>query len=232
MNNNDNCRLPAIQLLIPSCVIVDEGQTQLAWLDGYCLVTYIPGDANVKVDGVVRIGERFAENLEIIRDLTDALDPQAQLAGYDLTAVIGQLGRLPKEASDPQPALDLLAKIKAMLDLYDPIDLAIDINSQTEVTAQLSRNNPGDNDTRAVSDLELGEIALLANPDYSNPYSIAADLTELASAYMLAIGQLYIPEELLPAFRDAVEGWERNVKPQLPQTAFADDKGGEKPIKD
>ena len=231
MNNNDNCRLPAIQLLIPSCIIVDEGQTQLAWLDSYCLVTYSPGAANLKLDGVVRIGERFAENLEMIRDLTDALDPQAQLAGYDLTSVIGQLGRLPIEANDPQPALDLLAKIKAMLDMCDPIDLAIDVNSQTEVTVQLSRNHLGEDNTRAVPDLELGEIGLLANPDYSNPYSIAADLTELASAYMLAIGQLYIPEELLPAFRDAVEGWERNVKPQLPQIAFADDKGGEKPIK-
>lgn len=232
-NDNDNRPFPPIQLLIPECLTVDQDGSPLTWLHGYCLVTYSPVGAGLKLNGVVRIGERFAENLDMIRDLTEALDPDAVLAGYDLTASISLIGRLPIEANDPQPALDLLAKIKAMLEMHDPIDLSIDDNSQTQVTVQLLRNQFGDEDgSIAAADDELFEMGLLALHDSSNPSHVAADLTEAAGAYMLALGELYIPDELGTDFRDAVELWERNVEPKLPALTVTGKNGGEVTTKD
>ena len=50
------------------------------------------------------------------------------------------------QANDPQPALDLLAKLRAMLDGQSPIDLAIDDDSQTEMTLQLLRHQLGNDE--------------------------------------------------------------------------------------
>lgn len=232
INDNDNRPFPPIQLLIPECLTVDQDDSPLTWLHGFCLVTYSPLGVGLKLNGVIRIGERFAENLDMIRDLTEALDPEAVLAGYDLTAAISSIGRLPIEANDPQPALDLLARIKAMLEMHDPIDLSIDDSSQTQVTVQLLRNQFNDEEGKiAAADDELFEMGLLGLHDSSNPSHVAADLTEAAGAYLLAIGQLYIPDELGPDFRAAVERWERDVQPQLPPRQADGENGGEVPTK-
>lgn len=232
-NDNDNPTFPPIQLLIPICATVDDGGMRLAWLHGYSLVTFWPGGAGMQLAGQVRIAERYGENLGLIRDLADALDPDAVLAGYDLTDVIGKLGRLPIEANEPQPALDLLAKLKSMLEFHDPIDLAIDDNSQTEVTLQLLRHEFGnDDELYTAADDDLFEFGLIADQDSTNPHRLAVDLVETAGAYLLAIGELYLSEEFRPALLEAVANWQSNVQPQLPLLVVIDENGGEPIVTD
>ena len=232
INDNDNRSLPPIQLLITNCPTADDKSMRLGWLHGYCLLTYLPVGAGFQLDGKIHIGEPYGENLAMIQDLADALDPAAVLCGYDLTDTISRMGRLPIEANDPQPALDLLAKLRTMLDGQSPIDLAIDDNSQTEVTLQLLRHQLGNDEQaeRAVDDL-FG-IGLIADHDNSNPHHLAADLAETAGAYLLAVGELYLAEELRPNFSEAVEEWQRTVQPRLPPPSLDHGYGGESIIID
>lgn len=217
MNDNDNRPLPPIQLLITSCAITDCDSMRLAWLHGYCLLTYRPVGAGLHLDGEILIGERYGENLAMTQHLADALDPDAVLAGYDLTDMISRLGRLPIESNDPQPALDLLAKLRAMLDRQSPIDLAINDESQTAVTLQALRDQLGSDDE--LSDAAEGELfefgMLAANQNGGSPHPLALDLAETAGACLLAIGKLYLADELQSELLAAWQQWRDNFQPPL-----------------
>lgn len=226
-NDNDNRPLPPIQLLVPSCQTIDHAGSDLSWLHGYCLMTCRPSGASVQITGTLRIGERYGENLDLIRDLAAALDPAAVLAGYDLTDIVSRLGRLPTEANDLQPALDLLANLKSMLELHNPIDLAIDDDSQTTVLIQHLRARPGNGDeTEAAIEDELWEASLTDGASVT-PHRIAADLVDSARAGILAIGEMYLAEEIRPFLLAAWEDWERTVLPQLLPLALIQENGGE-----
>ena len=225
-NDNDNRPLPPIQLLITNCATADDNGMRLGWLHGYCLLTYLPVGAGFQLKGEIRIGEPYGENLAMIRNLADCLDPAAVLAGYDLTETISRIGRLPIEANDPRPALDLLAKLRAMLDGHSPIDLAIDDNSQTEVTIQLLRQQLGNEDEAAPAVDDLFEIGFVDHEN-GNAHHLAADLAETASTYLLALGKLYLAEEIRPDLIEAVEEWQRTVQTQLLPPSLDQENGGE-----
>lgn len=217
MNDNDNRPLPAIQLLITSCAIADGDDMRSAWLHGYCLLTYRPVGASLHLDGEILIGEQYGENLAMTQHLADALDPDAVLAGYDLTDMISRLGRLPTESNDPQPALQVIAKLRAMLNRQSPIDLAINDASQTEVTLQALRAQLGrDDELSDTAESELFEFGTLAaDQGGGRPHSLALDLAATAGACLLAIGKLYLAHDLQPELLAAWQQWRDNFKPPL-----------------
>ena len=216
--SNDNQLLPPIQLLITACAATNNSGMRLGWLHGYCLLTYTPTGPGLRVEGDVRVGEFFSENLPVIQDLADALDPAAVLAGYDLTATISQLGRLPIEANDPAPALDLLAKLRSMLERQCPIELALTSDSQTEVAVQAVCNQLGS--AEGLDDPELGSLLDFGKPisgyDHADPHRLAIDLADMAGACMLALGNLCLADELRPLLETAMQKWRENVTPHLP----------------
>lgn len=216
--SNDNQVLPPIQLLITACATTNNPGMRLGWLHGFALLTCTPAGAGLQIDGEVRIGEFFGENLAMIQDLADALDPEAVLAGYDLTSTISQLGRLPTEANDPRPSLDLLTKLKSMLERQSPIELALTDDSQTEVAVQAVCNELGS--AEGLDDAEHGNLLDFGHPisghENVDPHLMAIDLADTAGAYMLAIGNLYLADELRPKLEAALRRWRENLTPQLP----------------
>lgn len=224
-NDNDNRPFPSIQLLVPSCQTVDDAGSGLTWLHGFCLVTFRPVGPGVQLGGIVRVGARYGENPAMVRELAKALDPAAVLAGDDLTSIVGSIGRLPIEANDQQPALDVLAKLKAMLMVHDPIDLAMDDHSRTEVLVQHIRLLPGieDDTNDAINDAWLA--ADVADRASVAPQHLAVELIQNARACVLAIGEIYLDEELRPALLAALENWER-TEPLFTVPQDAEDGGG------
>lgn len=215
---NDNHVLPPVQLLVTTCGTTDNPGMRLAWLHGYCLLTYKPDGAGLRLDGEVRIGESFGENLAMVQALVDALDPTAVLAGFDLTSMISQLGRLPIEANDPAPSLELLAKLKSMLEHRSPIELALTEDSQTEVSVQAFCNRPGS--VEDSTDAELGDLLTFGevNSGHGNfdPHRMAVDLADTAGAYMLALGNIYLADDVRPKLEAALRRWRENFAPHLP----------------
>ena len=221
--SNDNQLLPPIQLLIAACAATNNPGMRLGWLHGYCLLTYTPVGPGLRVEGDVRVGEFFAENLALIQGLADALDPAAVLAGYDLTAMMSHLGRLPVEANDPAASLDLLAKLKSMLERQAPIELALTGDSQTEVAVQAVCNQLGSAEGFDELDLggQLGFGVPISGFDHADPHRLAIDLADMAGACMLALGNLCLADELRPQLEAAMRKWRESLTPQLP-TRYAD----------
>jgi len=215
---NDTQQLPPIQLLIASCATIEDQETRLGWLQGYCVLTFRPVGAGLQLDGEVCIGERYGENSAMIQDLADALDPDAVLAGYDLTDTIGRLGRLPIGAKDPDPSLNLLAKLKTMLEQRSPIDLALTEDSQTEVTLQALRHQLGFGEELDGSEEDFPpDFAFdTAGQDHGNPHQMAVDLANMAGDCLLALGNIYLADELRPQLLAAWQEWRDNFKPRLP----------------
>lgn len=225
-HSNDNRPFPPIQLLVPTCPAVDAAGMNLSWLHGYCVMTLQPVGSGVRLSGELRVGERYGQNLSMIRDLAAALIPDAVLAGYDLTDSVSTLGRLPIEANDPQPALEVLAKLKSMLEAHDPIDLAIDDYSQTEVTLQHLRHQLGSDDPLNAED-DLFEIGMPDDDISILPHRVAAALIEGAGAYLLAIGEMYLADELRPALSAAWGNWELSAQSQLLTLTLDQENGGD-----
>ena len=217
--SNDNQLLPPIQLLITACAATNNPGMRLGWLHGYCLLTYTPAGPGLRVEGDVRVGEFFSENSALIQNLADALDPAAVLAGYNLTAMLSHLGRLPIEANDPAASLDLLAKLKSMLERQAPIELALTNDSQTEVAVQAVCNQLGS--AEGFDDPKLGSLLDFGKPvsgyDHADPHRLAIDLADMTGACMLAIGNLCLADELRPQLEAVMRKWRENLTPQLPR---------------
>lgn len=226
-HHNDNRAAPPIQLLSPLCQTANDDGRMTVWLNGYCLVTIRHLGSGFELTGRIALGQRYSENLDLIRDLGSALHSGAVLAGYDLHHAIGQLGKLAVDASDPKPALELLAMLKCALGFNDPIDLAIDDRSQTEVAVQCLRLPPGmDQATRDALDAELFEAGF-SDETSLRPHRIAADLMDSARGQVGAIAALYFPEEIQPALLTAWDGWELSIQPQIAALAYQHEIGGE-----
>jgi len=229
MNNyNDNDNLPPIQLLVPACAATDASGLRLGWLHGYCLLSLRYLGADLAVDGEVRIGDRYSQNAALTQTLADALEPGAVLAGNDLTSIVSKLGRLPIQATNPAPALDLLAKLKAMLEQETPLDLALNGHSRDEVLNQALQHGLIVNDEPVD---EYGEPLNFGGPDVGtgsgNPYRQAIDLADTAGVYLLAIGSLYLDEAQQPQLLAAWQAWRGSFQPQLHLSA---DDGGQNVI--
>lgn len=214
---NDNDNLPPIQLLVPACAAADASGLQLGWLRGYCLLTLRYVGAGLAIDGEVGIGDRYGQNAELTQALADALEPGAALAGCDLTAIVSKLGRLPIQATNPAPALDLLAKLKAMLEQETPLDLALNEQSRDEVLNQALRHGLIVNDESVD---EYGEPLNFGEPEggsgSGNPYRQAIDLADTAGVYLLTVGSIYLEEKQQPQLAAAWQAWRKNFQPLLP----------------
>lgn len=212
---NDNQNLPPIQLLVPACSVADASNLRLGWLHGYCLLTLRHEATGLTIDGEVHIGERHGENAALTQSLADALIPGAALAGDDLTAIIGQLGRLPIEANNPAPALDLLAKLKTMLEQETPLDLALTDYSRDEVMVQALRHGLVVNDEPIDEYGELLDFVGKPGRGIGNPYRQAIDLADTAGLYLLTIGSVYLEDAHQSQLLEAWQTWRDGVQPQL-----------------
>ena len=192
--------IPAIQLLVPTCMSAEHRGDRYTWLHGFCLLTVQPTNSSVTLTGDVYVGHRMSENRDFVQHLANALDPDAVLAGYDLDTAIDILGRLPLDAADPVPAIELMSKLSAMLENHSPIDLAGDCDSQLEV-----QNQGNARDLRREFEV-----------DECNPRQLARNLADHASACLLALGELYLPEVLQPKLIAAWEAWLRSHEPVFP----------------
>ncbi len=213
---NDNHNLPPIQLLVPVCTATDASGLRLGWLHGYCLLTLRHVGAGLTIDGEVRIGDRFGENASLTQALADALEPGAALAGCDLTSIIGKLGRLPIEALNPAPALDLLAKLRQMLEQEVPLDLTLNDDSRNEVLLQVLQHGLIVNDEPVD---EYGEPLQFGGPDAGtgngNPLRQASDLADTAGLYLLTVGSVYLEEAQQPQLVAAWQAWRGSFQPLL-----------------
>lgn len=214
---NDNEQLPPIELLITACSTVDDAGAQRVWMHGYCLLTYREEKGTVHLDGDVRIGERYSANSELIQELAERLDPAAVLAGLDITGTVGRIGRLPIDADDQGPSRALLHKLKTMLAAECPIDLMMTETSQASVEEQalqhaLTFNECGGDEPgiRTASGLTIR-----TRPDDCNPAQLAAELAEIASACLLAVGDLYLESNTRSQLIAAWQRWRRDFQQTL-----------------
>ena len=80
-NDNDNSSVPPVQMLIPLCETANDTGVSLAWLHAYCVVTIRPVGGALQLNGRISLGQRYGENLELVRNLAAALNSGAVLAG-------------------------------------------------------------------------------------------------------------------------------------------------------
>jgi len=201
-----------IQLLIPACRIMTQPGADYAWLDGYCLLSCSVEPDRIMLDGEVRIGDYLPENASLITSLADALIRVAVLAGFDLTGMLSSLTRLPIDAVDQAPALELLSKLKAMLEAQTPMDLGVTSDTRNAVEAE-----------RLAINLAVGEDRITCGPgegwgarlDSGNPTLLAEMLADEASACLLAMGQLILTQVQQTQLDIAWRNWRRHLVADL-----------------
>lgn len=217
-NDDTRALLPPIQLLLAACPITDQPGDRYAWLHGFCCLTIQPGPYTVEVTGEVRIGHRYAENVDLISYLSEALNPDAVLAGYDLDDTISRLGRLPIDAEQSAPALALLNKLRAMIEGHPPLDLGCDEDGKIMVHNQSVAHNLEVSDAFDLFDetLTVGGVEIRSCHNHGNSARLAAELADTAGACLLAVRQCYLPEELGADLIAAWERWRRDLRPVLP----------------
>ena len=177
---------PAIQLLITACSAFGPPPERCAWLHGFCLLTLRPGGSPVLAQARVATGEHHCDDRPLIMELTRLLDPKAILAGLDLTSMLGKLGRLPIDATDQGPALNLLDRLETMIEANPPIDLALSVEARGQV-ARHAREQRLD-----VAE-HLGDgtgSALFGVMDNGNPAALALKMAETADACALALVEI------------------------------------------
>ena len=210
MPDNDSNTLPPIQVLAVACASIGEPELHCAWLHGFALLTLRLTDDDVHVSGQVMTGEQYVDDGVLTTALAEALNPDAILAGIDLTGMISRLGRLPIEVVDQAPSLALLGKLEAMLDNHDPIDLTISMESQVSLAVKvfnhrlLFREEPGKQVNR------IG-LQLFNCPDNFNPNYLAAELADTAGAAALAVGDLYLEETNRQPLLEAWQRWREDL---------------------
>ena len=212
-NTDPHSQWPLIQLLIPACQATAGPGTHYAWLNGYCLINCKVGADEIVLSGEVRIGDHLAENFDLISGLAAALDPSALLAGWDLHGTLSALGRLPIDAINPAPALDLLTKIKSMLRTHTPIDLGITPDSRDAVLASARFWNLGGGGG-GIS-YKVGQLSS-EGVGSGNPRLLAEMLADEGSACLLALGQLFLTQVPRVKMDTAWQRWRRSVVPIFP----------------
>jgi hypothetical protein len=180
-----------IQVLAVACSTLNDATSRSAWLHGYAVLTIQPTRDDVEVRGTVMICDRYVDDARLLTSLESALDPEAVLAGMDLTNVIAQLGRLPIGTSDQRPALALLDKIETMLGGDAPLDVAIDIGSRVAVALNVAEHKllacRG-----CTGSGEANERQSFGSSGSLNPAYLAAELADTVSAAALTIGEMYL----------------------------------------
>ena len=208
MLHNDNANHPPIQVLAVACTAFDGPDPHCAWLHGFALLTLYPTQDDVQLSGMVMTGERYVDDIRLTTALAAALDPDAVLAGIDLTGTISLLGCLPIEMADQASSLALLRKLEAMLENYDPIDLTTDMEVHVALAVKviehrlLLRDKPDDQDQG------LG-LRMFASRDNLNPNYLAAELADTVGAAALAIGDLCLGPAFSQPLLDAWRQWRR-----------------------
>jgi hypothetical protein len=224
--DNDNHDHTPIQLLIPLCQSVEDAGSELVWINAYCLLTLRQLGGSFNLTGAITLGQRYAENLHLTEELAAGLSAESAICGYDLTAIVGRLGRLPTEANDQKPALRLLAGLKSMLIDHDPIDLAISDESQTAVALHLLRSSQGLDEATKVAIEEECLEACLSDEASVTPFGLASYLVGIARAYIGALAEIYFPQkekQIIAAWAE----WERSIQRQMAALSLVLQIGGD-----
>lgn len=216
MSINDNERLRPVQILITACTTYDQPDPRCSWLHGYCVLTCQFVDDTVLLTGEVRTGERYSDDRPLIDDLTTALDPQAVLAGLDLTDMISRLGRLPIDAADQGPSLALLATLKRMLEGRPPLELTLTELSQAAVTRQVVQHQLCVRERLDCQGHDDLGVQLFGSHDNCNPNRLAIEMADTAGAVLLAIGDLHMHASLRLPLLAAWQRWRTGINAKLP----------------
>lgn len=208
---------PAVQLLITACPQIGDVENGYSWLHGYCLLTCSQLGGAVRLDGQLRIGQPYCENYDLIAELTDALDPRAVLGGLDLHDMVSSLSRLPIGTQDQGPALALLAKLQAMLCAHRPIDLALDRDHESLLVMEVLEHKLSCSEGPACGDgfRIYDGVIVRGDLDNGNPHRLVQNLVDTASAAMLALGDLYLPDELQPKLLAEWRAWRHSLAPAI-----------------
>lgn len=224
--DNDNHDHTPIQLLIPLCQSVEDAGSELVWLNAYCLLNLRQVGGSFNLTGAISLGQRYGENLHLAEELAAGLSAVSAICGYDLTSIVGRLGRLPIEATDQKPTLRILAGLKSMLIDHDPIDLGISDESRTAVDLHLLRSSEGQDEATKVQIEEECFEACLSDEVSVTPFGLASYLVESARAYIGALAEIYFPQkekQIIAAWAD----WERSIQRQMAALSLVPEIGGD-----
>lgn len=210
MPHTDYTPRPPIQVLAIACSAFDGPDPHCAWLHGYALLTLQPTEGGVQLGGMVMTGERYLDDLKVTTALADALNPDAVLAGVDLTGTISLLGRLPIEMINQAPSLALLGKLRAMLENFDPIDLTTNRDAHAALVVKAIEHKLLLRDEPDERNQGLG-LRLFEAPDNLNPNYLAAELADTVGAAALAIGDLCLGPAHAQPLLDAWRQWRQDL---------------------
>lgn len=177
---------PGIQLLIIAASAFGAPAERCAWLHGFCLLTLRPDRSPILAGAKVATGERYCDDGPLIGELTRLLDPNAILAGPDLTSMLSKLGRLAIDAADQRPALKLLAKLETMIEANPPIDLAVSAEARGHVARHARDQQLGIAERISVGNGD----ALFEILDNGNPAALSLMMAETAEACALALAEM------------------------------------------
>ena len=205
---------PAIQLLIIACSTFGPPPERCAWLHGFCLLTLRSGSSPILAQARVATGERYCDDYPLIKELTKLLDPNATLAGLDLTSMMGKLGRLPIDATDQGPALELLNRVETMIAASPPIDLALSTETRGYVARHAHQQHLG------IAE-RIGDgtgSALFGAMDNANPAALALMMAETADACALAVAEKNWGEPQMAALLQERLRWREKLLSRLSRT--------------
>lgn len=207
---------PAIQLLIIACSAFGPPSERCAWLHGFCLLTLHPGGSPVLAQAKVATGERYCDDRPLIQELTRLIDPNATLAALDLTSMLGKLGRLPIDATDQGPALELLDRLETMIEAKAPIDLALSADDRGQVARHAQEQQLGITE-------RLGDgtgSALFGVMDNANPAALAMMMAETADACALALVEKKWGQPHMAALLHERLKWRKKLLSRLSRTGI------------
>lgn len=202
---------PAIQLLIIAASTFGPPAERCAWLHGFCLLTLCPDGSPILAQAKVATGERYCDDGPLISELTRLLDPQAILAGLDLTSMLGKLGRLAIDAADQRPALRLLDKLETMIETNPPIDLSVSEEARGHVARHARDRRLGI--AERMGDGSGG--ALFGVMDNGNPAALSLMMAETADACALALVEMRWGQPQLAALLAEILRWREELVSRL-----------------
>ena len=202
---------PPIQLLIIACSAFGSPPGRCAWLHGFCLLTLRPGRLPILAQARVATGEHHCDDRPLIKELTRLLDPNATLAGLDLTSMLGKLGRLPIDATDQSPALELLDRLETMIAASPPIDLALSAETRGHVARHAHQQQLG------IAE-RIGDgsgSALFGVMENANPAALSLMMAETADACALALAEKKWGQPQMAALLHEVLRWREKLQSRL-----------------